>query len=273
MQLLAIILAYALERTVTVGKNWHWRRLVLRWQHLEFEHTGLKEWKQNGLGQLVWALIPAFLIAFVVALSGNLLLHFIVGTAAIVLSIQCPQARVAYKEYLDSANAGDAARTAEALRQLRLASGRTDAAPVHDLLVWIHLRQYFAVLLYYVLFGIVGVLVYATLRDMRRPRRTSSINWQRAQFMIDWLPTRVMTFGFLLVGNFSKAAGIWLSSVGNIPGDNFSALTKIAAAAENLEPESSDDVTSTALTTVALLKRNLLLFIVFIAVFTISGWL
>ena len=56
MQLFAIILAVSLERSLAVGKHWTWRRMLLRWQQIQLHKTELQDWKQNGLGQLVWAL-------------------------------------------------------------------------------------------------------------------------------------------------------------------------------------------------------------------------
>lgn len=284
MPLFAIILAASLERTLNLSREWSWRRLLLRWQHLQFSKTQLQDWKQNGLGQLGWMLLPAFIIGFVLALFDNLLLSFIVSTGLLLVSMTCASARQSYKSYLaaaaqlDHADLDHAERSAAeqtvaaSLTQLRKVSGRKDAPAIEHALLWIHLRYYFAVLLYFVLFGIIGALVYATLRDMRKPRHFETESWQRGQYLIDWLPTRVMALGFLFVGNFSKSAGLWLSTLGNIPADNFSALTNIAEAAEELRGEDIDRAT-TALTTVNLIKRNLLLFIVFISILTIAGWL
>ena len=39
MQLLAILLAYSLERSVTLSRNLHWRRIVLRWQQWQTKKT------------------------------------------------------------------------------------------------------------------------------------------------------------------------------------------------------------------------------------------
>lgn len=277
MSLLAILLAYSLERSVTLSRNFHWRRIVLRWQQWQSKQTQMgrdgqgkiAEWRQHLLGDIVWAVLPALIIVFIVALFESLLLSFAVGVLALLATMQCGQARQAYKAYLAAASDGDTAGAAEQLRQLRRAAGRHDAAPVHELLLWIHLRYYFAPLLYYVLFGTFGVLIYATLRDMRHHHNAS---WRKLQFVLHWLPTRVMTAGFLMVGNFSKALPVWLNSIGNKPQHNLEALGKVAAAADDLEQRHEDDITSTALTTVALVKRNLLFFIVLLAVLTIIGW-
>ncbi|RUO56375.1 regulatory signaling modulator protein AmpE [Pseudidiomarina homiensis] len=278
MQLLAILLAYSLERSVTLSRNLHWRRIVLRWQQWQTKQTQMggdsqekiSQWRQHLLGEVVWAVLPALIISFVVALLDSFLLSFVVGVLALLATMQCGAARQAYKAYLAAAHEGDTGACAEQLRQLRRAAGRHEAAPVHELLLWIHLRFYFATLLYYVLFGVFGALVYATLRDMKHPRNKA---WTQLQLILHWLPTRLMSFGFLMVGNFGKALPVWLSSVGNTPQNNFVALAKVADAAEDLAPKHEDDVTSTALTTVALLKRNLLFFIVLLAILTIAGWL
>ncbi|OZB07016.1 MAG: hypothetical protein B7X54_00220 [Idiomarina sp. 34-48-12] len=260
MYLLAILLAYSLERTLEITRNLHWRRIILRWQHWQVSNTKLEGWRENDLGYVLWAIIPALLIGFVLLLLDNILLTFLVSTAGLLSAIQAPAARAAYKAYLQAEHDEDGAEQAKQLKLLQQASGRHEAAPVEHLILWIHLRHYFAVMIYFVLLGVAGALVYATLRDMRHNK---SPRWTAVHQIIDWLPTRLMTLGFLLVGNFSKAAATWLNSVGNKPQNNFIALTKVAELADDL----------TAPTTAALVKRNFLLYIVFVALLTIGGWL
>ncbi|RUO78513.1 regulatory signaling modulator protein AmpE [Pseudidiomarina taiwanensis] len=285
MQLFAIILAVSLERSLAVGKHWTWRRMLLRWQQIQLHKTELQDWKQNGLGQLVWALIPAFLIGLVLALFDNMLLSFLASTGLLLVAMVCTPARKRYKEYvelcrqLDETELSKKERTALlherelAAERLIRSAGHRDIDSVQQALLWIHLRAYFAVLLYFILFGIVGALVYATLRDMRRPKHIPRSTWTRAYYLLNWLPTRVMSLGFLFVGNFSKASGLWLSTLGNIPPSNRDALFRVAAAADEITVEDPEQHGATALTTVGLVKRNFLLFIVFVSILTIAGWL
>lgn len=275
MYLLALLLTYSLERTVQISRNWHWRRLILRWQHWQFANQKIAEFRAHGLGHLVWAIIPALLIGFVLSLLGNSLVTFVVSVAGLLLAILLPKVRNAYRGYLAAGIADDRGERDEAAmamhaRTLRHQIGRDESASVADVLVYIHLRYYFAVFLYFLLFGITGALVYATIRDMRQPRTSS---WRSLHQIIDWLPTRVMGFGFLLVGNFSQGFPIWLSSIGNQPQDNFTVASRLAAAAEPQSRDESGDAQQTALTTVALLKRNMLFFLVLVAILTIVHWL
>jgi AmpE protein len=275
MYLLALLLSYSLERTVQISRNWHWRRLILRWQHWQFAHHKIAEFRAHGLGHLLWAIIPALLIGFVLALLGNSLITFIISVAGLLLAIMLPKARQAYRGYLaagitDDQGERDEAAMAMHARTLRHQIGRDQSASVPEVLVYIHLRYYFAVFFYFILFGITGALVYATIRDMRQPRTSS---WRSLHQIIDWLPTRVMGFGFLLVGNFSQGFPIWLSSVGNQPQDNFTVASRLAAAAEPQAGGDDADAQQTALTTVALLKRNMLFFLVLVAILTIVHWL
>ncbi len=260
MYLLTILLAYSLERTFRFTRNLHWRRIILRWQHWQVRHTKLDDWRQHDLGYVLWAIIPALGIGFLLLLFSNTLLTFVVSVAGLLSSIQAPAARRAYKRYLAAETDADDDELERQYQLLWQASGRKEKAPVEHYLLWIHLRHYFAVMIYFMLLGVVGALVYATLRDMRHSRNE---RWHTVNQIVDWLPTRLMTLGFLLVGNFSAAAAAWLNSIGNKPQNNFIALTKVAEQAESL----------TALTTVALLKRNFLLYIVFAALLTIGGWL
>ncbi|WP_127347654.1 regulatory signaling modulator protein AmpE [Pseudidiomarina mangrovi] len=276
MYLLALLLTYSLERTVQISRNWHWRRLILRWQHWQFANHKIAEFRAHGLGHLVWAIIPALLIGFVLALLGNSLVTFIVSVAGLLLAILLPKVRNAYRGYLaagiaDDRGEPDHVAMAEHARTLRHQIGRDESASVAEVLTYIHLRYYFAVFFYFLLFGITGALVYATIRDMRQPRTSS---WRSLHQIIDWLPTRVMGFGFLLVGNFSQGFPIWLNSIGNQPQDNFTVASRLVAAAEPYAAaDEAQDAQQTALTTVALLKRNMLFFLVLVAILTIVHWL
>lgn len=276
MYLLALLVTYALERTVQIGRNWQWRRVILRWQHWQFAQPKIAEFRAHGLGQVVWAIIPALLIGFVLALLGNSLISFIVSVAGLLLAITLPKVRSAYRGYLaagivDDRGERDEATMAMHARTLRHQIGRDESATIAEVLVYIHLRYYFAVFLYFLLFGITGALVYATLRDMRQPRTAS---WRSVHQIIDWLPTRLMGFGFLLVGNFSQGFPIWLSSIGNQPQDNFTVASRLAAAAEPYaRADEPHDAQQTALNTVALLKRNMLFFLVLVSILTIVHWL
>src|SRR5690606_9474505 len=151
MYLLAILLAYSLERTLEITRNLHWRRIILRWQHWQVSNTKLEGWRQNDLGYVLWAIIPALLIGFVLLLLDNILLTFLVSTAGLLSAIQAPAARAAYKAYLQAEQNEDGAEQAKQLKLLQQASGRHEAAPVEHLILWIHLRHYFAVMIYFVL--------------------------------------------------------------------------------------------------------------------------
>ena len=100
MYLLALLLTYALERTVQIGRNWQWRRLILRWQHWQFAQPKIAEFRAHGLGQVVWAIIPALLIGLLLGLLGNSLISFIVSVAGLLLAITLPKVRSAYRGYL-----------------------------------------------------------------------------------------------------------------------------------------------------------------------------
>jgi AmpE protein len=67
---------------------------------------------------------------------------------------------------------------------------------------------------------------------------------------------------------------IWLSSIGNQPQDNFTVASRLAAAAEPYaRADEPHDAQQTALNTVALLKRNMLFFLVLVSILTIVHWL
>jgi AmpE protein len=93
---------------------------------------------------------------------------------------------------------------------------------------------------------------------------------QQLLFWLDWLPVRIIAFGYMLVGHFSRALPVWLESffdVGKLP---HNVLISVAEKSEDFMIDKSDCTAEPCLL-VRLAKRSLLLCLSVIAMLILTG--
>ncbi|WP_281560686.1 beta-lactamase regulator AmpE [Thalassomonas sp. RHCl1] len=93
---------------------------------------------------------------------------------------------------------------------------------------------------------------------------------QQFLFWLDWIPVRLTSFGYMLVGHFSKALPVWLESLFDFSKQPSAILVDVAQKSEDLMVD-SEDCTAEPCLLVRLAKRNLLLLLAIISVLTLSG--
>jgi AmpE protein len=89
-------------------------------------------------------------------------------------------------------------------------------------------------------------------------------------FWVDWLPVRIVAFGYMLVGHFSKAMPVWLENLFDINKQPNQILISVAQKSEDfmIDPE---DCTAEPCLLVRLAKRTLLLCLAAIAILILTG--
>jgi AmpE protein len=89
-------------------------------------------------------------------------------------------------------------------------------------------------------------------------------------FWVDWLPVRIVAFGYMLVGHFSKAMPVWLENLFDIKKQPNQILTSVAQKSEDFMVD-PDDCTAEPCLLVRLAKRTLLLCLAAIAILILTG--
>ena len=283
MQLIAVLLAFSIERLVRLPPAWHLEFYLNRWQTwlAARDSETVTKLQGNVWGALLLGLIPALLVGLVLAVVGPGLIALIISVAAILLAMACQPQRSTYRGYLNAAHRGDAEQLDHHSQDLLSQEASSASQPLQtpaQALAWIHYRYYAAVLIIFVVFGAVGVLLYASLRELLKQTETAAdqnaehlATWQKVMWVGDWVPVRITTLGLLLVGHFSRALPVWLQSVMQPQQSAAAVLLSVAEAAED-KVEGEPDHTTHPTQMVALFKRNLLLLIVALALLTLSGW-
>ncbi|MFT6269254.1 MAG: AmpE protein [Alphaproteobacteria bacterium] len=93
---------------------------------------------------------------------------------------------------------------------------------------------------------------------------------QKVMFILDWLPSRITAFGFLLVGHFSRGLPVWLETFANVNLNAYDVLAKVAKASEDLSSLENPQLQE-PLQMVKLVKRNIIFFLMVISVMTLVG--
>lgn len=143
-------------------------------------------------------------------------------------------------------------------------------------LVWYNFRYYCAILFWFVVFGPAGAVLYCMVRESYDDKDEqvrgflSKDKMRRILHVLDWLPARVFSLGYLLIGNFSKAAGIWLSYVLDLTSSAKALVSEISQAAETVDMSDCSKVTEPACM-LKLAKRNILFFMALVALLTLYG--
>jgi AmpE protein len=95
-------------------------------------------------------------------------------------------------------------------------------------------------------------------------------DYQNILFYIDWIPVRITSFGYMLVGHFSKAFPTWVENLFDTQKPANEILIDVAQRSEDIMV-GDNDCTAEPCLLVRLAKRNVLLMLAFIAILTLIG--
>lgn len=205
----------------------------------------------------------------------------------------CPVTRQTYKRYLQAANREDF--EACSLYSEKMGNQGGDLSNLGKQLVLINYRQYASVIIFFVLLGLPGVVFYSLCKEWYFIRKeklqtdtidsavddSNSIRQQnndeleliseeKVMFVLDWLPSRITAFGFLLVGHFSKGLPIWLDTFLNPSISAYDVLAKVATSSEEATSSENPQLQE-PLQMVRLVKRNIIFLLMSVSVMTLAG--
>ncbi|MCK8046169.1 beta-lactamase regulator AmpE [Shewanella sp. 1CM18E] len=279
MALFALLIAILVERLRLLPSSWQFDALLSRY------YKTLTEDKQPSLATMTLAaVIPAAIVYLLTWLLSGMLWGALSVALWVIIAVLCfshnPQ-RQAFKRYIQAACRGDSqacfnyANELDPSQNLATVSEKQLGTQVGQSVAWINYRYYGAIALYLIILGPVGAVLYCTVRFYSEQSRNAEIELPLVDnllFVLDWLPSRVFSFGYVLSGHFSKAISTWLTQVLDPKRSARDIITQVALAAETLPESSSAPVCLQS--TIALLqlsKRNFILLITVLSLMTIFG--
>ncbi|WP_125559039.1 beta-lactamase regulator AmpE [Pseudoalteromonas rubra] len=293
MMLISIIIALVIERLGARSEHWqidYYMGKYLTWSKHQLREKGAFS---SDPGVMIWLVLPTALIAMVYHFSDFIIFQLILNVLILLVCFGCGRYRRLYKGYLNALTRGDS--EAVTLYALQMGQERTESErngeTFGQTLVWINFQHYCAVMFWFVVLGAPGAVLYATVRYLvttlterqeddlpeqvallRSTLREQTQRFSRLLFWLDWLPARVASFGYLIIGNFTKGTGCWLKYLLDFDTPNRRVVSDIALAAEQIEQQFFG-CTYEATCMMRLVKRNILFFLVLTALLTLFGGL
>jgi AmpE protein len=282
MILVSIIIALILERLGARSAHWQISHYANSYLNRSVNLLTNKGLFGTASGFLIWLLLPVIAVACLFFLSDFALWQLVFNVAVLLVCFGCAKQRALYKSYLNALTRGD--QTAATLYALQLGQKRTEeqqgGETLGQTLAWVNFRFYCAVIFWFVILGVAGAVFYALVRtfaDLVSGNRDEVIAKHfklihRLLFWLDWLPARITSFGYLVIGNFNKGTSCWLRFVFDFSSPNRKVVTYTALAAEQVEKRYYG-CTFEATCMIKLVNRNVLFYLVLIALMTLFGGL
>jgi AmpE protein len=286
MALISLLLALLIERVVHLSAKLQLDSVLQRYLFPllpSFINAGL-------FGTLVIITLPAILMySLLDALAGLYYGIFTTLTWLVLLlmSFGGSDYRRDYRSYLKALSRNDLQAKGMYADCLNVNSAHfcpsALTAAVAKQLVWMNYRFYFAVIFYFVLLGPVGLMFYVAARSYHKfiiqyPQASTPATAcchpnaaiHRIMRVIDWIPTRLTMLGYALVAEeqtaLPKALRSWLD-VSTSECELLGQVVYVGSQA-NVATDKCYDYTCYL---VQLAKRNIVLFMTIISMFTLGG--
>lgn len=274
MILLSLLIVIFAERVVRKSAYWSVENYVAQYRTLLSGHIGLNE-TSSAMAVALMAAFPAILVFCILHFANSTLLSFVVSTLVLFVCVGCPTFRENYRGYLEAASRGDDA--ACALYQEQVGYKPENETNFGRFLVWVNYQHYAAVVLWFIVLGAAGAVFYVLARSLVtmsdfEPESRVFKHAEQLRRWVDFVPVRVSAFGLLLVGNFSNALPLWLAYLLNMKISPYTLITRIAKAAEDIEPMAKY-CTEEPCSLVRLAKRNMMFLLATASLLTITGWI
>lgn len=292
MSLLSLLIALMAEKSLS-SSLWRFDHYYQKYIHYFQNNTFLSKHNNSSLASLLFLLIPVAVVYLVMQLIDDGLLHLIISTAILIVCFGCCATRKYYKSYLHASFQGEST-TAELYHQQLLQDKNIPEMSFGQALIWLNYRYYIAVMIFFVLFGATGVVFYrllTTIIEQQPSKDSPSINetdnpctekstqtnqsfdcrnYHQILFLLDWLLVRIISFGYMFVGHFSKAFPMWIESLFDFNKPTYKILIDVAQKSEDIMID-KDDCSAEPCLLVRLAKRNLLLVLSVISILTLMG--
>jgi AmpE protein len=272
MTLISLLLVLLIERVTTKSRYWQAEFYVAKYLSQVESTDAFSSSSKSWLLLLIIALPVLLAYLLLQELTGGLL-ELLISTAILMVCVGCPHIRATYKCFLQAASRGDMTACDSYKAQL------TDSHPeitFGQSLVWQNYRHYTAVILWFTALGAPGAIMYVLVRELHgtlsQENEEAGTQVKRILNIIDWLPVRLTSLGFLVVGHFSRAFPTWLGYLPDPATSAKTVLLSVAKKAEEIEPD-DNNCTQEPCTLVRLAKRNVMFLLVSVAVLTLTGWI
>lgn len=272
MVIFSLLIAILIERSKRGPSHWTLTPFALSWQRALQRWPGDAEWARHPALKILLWLLPALVLGLLLLWQNSALLTLLVNLLVLLVCMGCPQQRILVRDYLAKAQHADCDGCDQTRYQLIELHPELAGHPVGSHLVWLNFRFYFAVALWFIIFGAGGALAYALCRSRALEMGEEDLLWSRVLYWVEWFPARVAGFAYLLIGHFSRALPIWLRGLTETEQPHAVYLSEVSQAAED-SSDGGEDLTDEPSVKLNLAKRTMVLLLAVTAVTTLLGWI
>ncbi|MCF1426763.1 MAG: beta-lactamase regulator AmpE [Shewanella sp.] len=280
MALFSLLIAILVERLKVLPADLQFDHLLGLYHRNLFRDEQIKSVGMMALA-LLFPALTLYVLCWVFAGLFWGVFSLLLWVAVAVLCFTHKAQRDAFKRYVQAACRGDTqacyhyAGELECHDYLDAVDPCELAMRVGQSVAWINYRYYGAVALYLIVAGPIGAVLYCTVRfysEEKLKRKLDLPLVDELLFLLDWIPSRLFAFGYVLCGEFSESIDAWRKLVIR-PGS--SARDIIVQTAVAAEPQACDREEGISLQpTIAMLalsKRNVILMVCVLSLLTIFG--
>lgn len=292
MKLLALLIVLGVEHFWSLGRyvrRDNWFMVLQSWT----DHNVL----DPAARYLCAAVAPAFVVAMMVWVLKNQfwgVLGFLLDVFILFYVIGRGQLTQSVENYLSNWRTGDlqgAVHEAEiyfGIDQNSVNNGVELHHMMRSRVLYLGLTDFFVVIFWYLLLGVLGAMIGCLTRLYVLNATGEAKQWaQKAQHVIDWMPSRLLGLTFAVAGNFGTCFGEWIEYIGKTKMSNIDflsvcgvsaiGLTEIIEDEETKNGEPSRDYLYKAEQEIrallALIERSRYVWFAIIAVAIVLGWL
>jgi AmpE protein len=284
MILISIILALIIERLAAKEDAWQLHTYIKHYISISESNSLLSKIYTRRIDFILWLLLPVIVLYAVSETLSFALFELAINVIVLLVCFGCVHLRKQYKSYLNALQRKDdqaASLYAHQMGQIGT-ENQGEQTPGEETLgqtiAWINFRYYGAVIFWFVILGPCGALGYSLLRnvtDLTQSEQglqfSAHKSWlSQCLYWADWLPARIVSFGYLIIGNFSQGTDTYLNYMFNFRVSNRQVVGEIAQAVEQVE-QAFVGCSFEAKCMVKLVKRNMLLILAAIALLTLFG--
>ena len=288
MTLITLLIVLLIERFALKSSHWQPKHYMKSYFNWVSEKEVLSQFSDVKLFATLAS--PAFGISALVYFLSSNLIEFIVSLLVLSICIGDVKSRNLYRQYLNAVSRKDEEAQMllqgqlqgqmeitdsdkEEQHQEQVASAQTEYLKQESLgetLIWINFKFYAAPIFYFVFLGLPGLIFYTTTlylveSDKFGQLPESAKKWLEVLF---WIPARLVSLGYMIVGHFTNGLETWLKYAVNISKSSREMLCKVALASEH---KAEQNKTQNAQVMVSLTKRNMVVFLVVVALLTLYG--
>lgn len=241
---------------------------------------------ERGWGAIIGLLVPVLIVVYVLGLlfAHVGLLYLLFGLLILMICLDVRDAKTQLTDYFSAINSENSERIqAEVEKFTKQSVGRDRSLLIRILTGAIFVQSVtniFSVIFWFMLLGPFGAMLYYLVAAVSERVSKSEDDLSHAnnaasylKDILDWIPVRLVSFTYALIGHFAPVFTLWLQQLGNGPQANSTLLIDAGLLALDIPKEATLTDVEENYKALSLVNRTLWTWVIVIAVLNITSWL